>query len=75
MPFCNILFLTINEFHNYLNLRHDDLREMLDNSKDGPKLDAMRRIVAVRRTSIFSLIFKQNSSLFFKYKIVLRVLQ
>ncbi|XP_065060461.1 AP-3 complex subunit beta-1-like [Rhopilema esculentum] len=27
--------------------KHDDLREMLDNSKDGPKLDAMRRIIGM----------------------------
>eukprot|EP00794_Sanderia_malayensis_P009814 gene9814-10821_t len=27
--------------------KHDDLRTMLDNSKDGPKLDAMRRIVGM----------------------------
>ena len=33
--------------HTFCDDRHDDLREMLDNSKDGPKLDAMRRIIGV----------------------------
>ena len=38
--------VTHNFYHVFL-CRHDDLREMLDNTKDGPKLDAMRRIVGV----------------------------
>lgn len=30
--------------------RHDDLKEMLDSNKDSLKLEAMKRIVAVRKT-------------------------
>lgn len=28
--------------------RHDDLKQMLDSAKDGPKLEAMKRIIGVR---------------------------
>lgn len=31
--------------------RHDDLKEMLDTNKDSLKLEAMKRIVAVRGAS------------------------
>lgn len=27
--------------------RHDDLKQMLDSAKDGPKLEAMKRIIGV----------------------------
>jgi len=32
---------------NYIFTRHDDLKQMLDSAKDGPKLEAMKRIIGV----------------------------
>jgi len=36
------MHLNINIF-----TRHDDLKQMLDSAKDGPKLEAMKRIIGV----------------------------
>jgi len=32
---------------NNIVARHDDLKQMLDSAKDGPKLEAMKRIIGV----------------------------
>jgi len=48
------MHLNINIF-----TRHDDLKQMLDSAKDGPKLEAMKRIIGVIYTiTILKLLIK-----------------
>lgn len=44
----------------YILLRNEDLKVMLDSSKDSQKLDAMKRIVGVSTLLIFPLHLKSN---------------
>lgn len=45
--------------------RHDDLKQMLDSSKDGLKLEAMKRIIGVSLTKILFMFWLACPDLFF----------